>query len=940
MREYENLSILQKNRESARSHYIPYESFESAVKGDKSLSQYYKLLNGEWDFKFFTRDIDEPDNYEFTEKIPVPSCWQCYGYELPYYTNVNYPYPVDPPYVPDDNPMGVYHTTVSIDDNWMNRRTYIVFEGVCSHLTLFINDTEVGMSMGSHIPAEFELSKYLRAGKNDITVKVRKWCSGSYLENQDFFRYNGIFRDVYLLSRDNDRLWDIEIKADDKSITYDGEGEIIILDKDGLKTDLSNPVCWNAEKPYLYTVIIHHGTEYIPQKIGLRKITVSPKGELLINGVSVKLKGINHHDTHPAHGYYETDEEFASELRIMKSLNINCIRTSHYPPTPSFLEMCDELGFYVVDEADIENHGFCQRNTGFNYDIENTEWICNQIEWRGSYLDRISRMVERDKNHPCIIFWSMGNESGYGENFDILSRWIHERDKSRLVHYENANLVNSPSAVDVISYMYPSLPQMKELSKMKDGRPIFLCEYSHAMGNGPGDVSDYWDLIYNRTNLIGGCIWEWADHTVLKDGVCLYGGDFNEDIHDGNFCCDGLVFYDHSFKAGTLEAKHVYQPMTTKYDSGVLTVKNRYDFTNLNEFVLEWSIDSDGFIIDSGQTVLDIEPHMSKQIEIDFKKPESCTLGCYLNLSLKKNGVEYASEQHEIHTLKNNTPVCQSYDKIKITTDKEYIYIDGENFRHVFNTQYGNLESINGLNEGLTKMSVWRAPTDNDRNIKKKWGYIDGDNLFGENLNRLMSKVYSCNVSSNSIIVSGSLSGISRTPFFRYTTVYRFFNDGSITVNTQGTVRENQTWLPRLGFEFQIPKDKQQFKYYGMGPGETYCDLHHYSKMGMYESSAKDEYVNYIVPQEHGNHYNTKLLTMENGLTFIADDTFEINVSEYTSDMLTNASHTNELIKNDTVIVRIDYKVSGLGSHSCGHELLEQYRLDDKNIKFGFRIMI
>ena len=941
MREYENLEILHQNRENPRTHYIPFDTFEKAVKGDKNESEYYRLLNGVWDFKFYERDIDEDEKIEYTENIPVPSCWQCYGYEAPYYCNVTYPYPVDAPYVPDDNPMGVYHRNITIDEKWNSRRTYIVFEGVSSHLSLYVNGEFVGTSMGSHLPAEFELTKYLKIGENELTVKVRKWCFGSYLEDQDFFRYNGIFRDVYLLSRDNDRLWDIEIKADDKKIEYLGEGDAVILDAEGNEADLSNPVLWNAEKPYLYTVVINHGEEYISQKVGLRKIEVSPLGELLINGVAVKSKGINHHDTHPTHGYYETDEELERELKLMKSLNINTIRTSHYPPTPYFLQLCDQIGFYVVDETDIETHGFSLRYKNEEdkfpgYDVESMDWICRRTEWKEAFVERARRMVERDKNHTSIIFWSLGNESGYGENFDAMSEWIHKRDNSgRLVHFEGASICNDPDAVDVVSRMYSQTFVVEEKAKSDDPRPFFLCEYCHAMGNGPGDLMDYQELFYEYPKLIGGCIWEWADHTFLKDGVGYYGGDFDEMTDDSNFCCDGLVFYDRTFKAGTLEAKRVFQGMWTEYKDGKLIITNHYDFTNLNEFKLNWTIETDGKVTDNGSTTIDIEPHQTKEIELGYSLPENCKLGCYLNISLTKDDEEVASTQHQMEVAVDEKSLCMTYDNISMDRKGEIITITGDGFTHKFNAQYGFPCDINGLIADMPEISAWRAPTDNDRNVRKKWQYWDG-----ENLDRTFSKVYSCEVQDNKIIVSGSIAGVGRTPFVKYTATYSFYDDGSIGVEFGGKIKENCFWLPRLGYTFKLSKTDNKFTYFGMGPGETYRDMHNYAKMGLYESSAENEYVNYIMPQEHGNHYNTKYLRMESGLTFIADTAFEINVSEYNSKMLTEAMHTNELVKDDYINVRIDYKVSGVGSNSCGPDLLEQYRLDEKEVSYGFRICI
>lgn len=937
---YEDLAKHQINRCKPRSYYIPYDTEEKAKKGIPSESAYYELLNGIWEFEYYETDYLE--NPSKTGRITVPGNWQMQDYGKPWYTNVNYPFPIDPPYVPDENQMGIYKKSFSIPHGWEKRRTYIIFEGVSSCIELYVNDKYVGFSTGSHLPAEFELTPYLNAKENTLVAKVRKFCAGSYLEDQDFFRISGIFRDVYLLSRCKNHITDIEITADDKKIEYLGEGSFTVYDKDGNVANLDNPILWNAEKPYLYTSIIHHGDEYIPQKIGMRKIEVSSLGELLINGVSVKLKGVNHHDTHPKNGYYIPDDELKSELELMKKLNINCIRTSHYPPTPLFLELCDELGFYVIDETDVENHGFVSRRPGWEYDVENEEWISQQKEWQPLYLDRQMRMVERDKNHACVIIWSLGNESGYGINHDAMSKWTKERDKTRLIHFEGANLAGNPDAVDIVSYMYTHPDNLEKLALSKDMRPVFLCEYSHAMGNGPGDIADYWEVMDRYPKLIGGCIWEWADHTVIdKNGTALYGGDFDEPIHDSNFCCDGLVFHDRSLKSGSLEAKAVYQPIYTELKDNVLGIYNRYDFTNLNEFTFFWNVETDGFTTSSGSFDADIAPHTSKNIVLELNLPAICSLGCYLNVSLvNKNGFEVATTQHktDVPIIKKET--CSAHDNITLICDKNLITVNGNGFKHTINTLTGMLKSISNLTCGEARLTTWRAPTDNDRRIKSKWGYIDGDNRCGENMNRLYSKIYAFEVLNNTVTFTGCLSGISRMPFFKFELKYSFFDDGCVAVKLKGKIREDCVELPRLGFEFKVPKNSPRFCYYGMGPEECYVDMHHFAKTGFYESFAENEYIPYIMPQEHGNHFNTIYLEMENGLNFTADETFEINVSEYTSEMLTEAKHTDELVKSEFITVRIDYKNAGIGSNSCGPELLKKYTVNDKNISFGFKIAL
>ncbi|MBU3112214.1 DUF4981 domain-containing protein [Clostridium lacusfryxellense] len=944
LRNYENLNLIQENREPQRSYYIPYDSLEKALEGNKENSSYYKLLNGSWDFAYFKRDIDVPDIITKWDKIPVPSNWQMHGYEAPYYTNVNYPYPVDAPFVPDDNPCGVYQMDFNINKEWAQKDSYIVFEGVNSCLYLYVNDKLVGSSQGSHLQSEFNISKYVKVGNNKLTVKVLKWCVGSYLEDQDFFRLSGIFRDVYLLSRDKGSVHDIEIKIVNKTISVSEKDYVIYEGKNKIET-LANPILWNAEKPFLYTLVVKNKSEFIPFKVGIRDIKVSTEGELLINGMSVKLKGVNRHETHPTLGHYTPYDEMKVELLKMKELNINCIRTSHYPPSPEFLNLCDELGFYVVDETDIEIHGFVSRNGGYQYDIENPEWICNQKQWENAFVERVQRMVERDKNHSSVIMWSMGNESGYGSNHDVMINWTKNRDSSRLVHYEGASLVNDKSSVDVVSRMYTSVEGIEEFAKSDDMRPFFLCEYSHAMGNGPGDVYDYWKRIYQYPKLIGGCVWEWADHTVLVDGTYKYGGDFGEVTHDGNFCCDGMVFADRSFKAGSLEVKAAYQYIKTEIIENKLKVTNLYDFTNLNEYKLLWKVASDGEVIAQGELNCDIKPHDTKQYILDFTLPKSCELGCYMDVSLEKE-YEVAMEQHslDVEILNGNSDLQGT---AKFEEESELIKITGEDFTYTFNKHYGNFESliVDGSERlaGITKLTVWRAPTDNDRNVKYKWGLFE-DNRSGENLNRIFSKVYSCELKGNKILVSGSLAGISRSPFLKFNTSFTVSACGEIEVEFQGKVKEDCVYLPRLGFEFEIPKKNEKFKYYGMGPTENYMDMCHHTSVGMFESCAKEEYVPYIVPQEHGNHTKAKELCIGGlkfsslGVNFSSNNQFEFNVSNYTSEVLTNAKHTDELIENENTIVRIDYKNSGIGSNSCGPELIDEYRLKEKDISFQFSI--
>ncbi len=935
MRHYENPQKTSENRCPNRSWYIP-----------GGISRRL-LLNGQWQFAWFARDIDVPEVIESWDTIPVPSCWQLQGYEYPNYSNINYPYPCDPPYVPDDNPCGVYQRSFTLE-TW--GRTYFVFEGVSSCAYLYINGRYVGFTQGSHMVAEFDITDFVRDGENTVTVKVLKWCCGSYLEDQDFFRYNGIFRDVYLLQRPQGHIGDVEMIPDDKTITVKMQGEAQIRIFDGeillLQTQMQdafayspqNPRLWNAEKPHLYRVELERAGEVITLQAGLRKISVSEKQEILVNGVPVKLHGVNHHDTDPNGGWCQSEAQLRRDLELMKSLNINCVRTSHYPPAPVFLQMCDELGLYVVCETDIETHGFLRRlpNVPYHYDVESSDWPCTRAEWRDEFMDRMVRMVEQFKNHASIFMWSTGNESGHGCNHVDMLRWTKQRDPSRLVHAEDASRKGQIHNADVYSMMYSSLQDVEGYALCDDiNMPVFLCEYSHAMGNGPGDVYDYNELFDKYPKLCGGCIWEWADHVVNVDGVQRYGGDFaGEQTHDGNFCCDGLVFSDRSLKAGSLEAKAAYQPIRTSFHNGVLTVYNRLDFTDLEEYLLHYTIEVDGEVVASRQLRLSAKPHTAVQVEIPCEI-QTCRFGVKLNVELRKDGILWA---HTQHPLPCNIVETAKAPLARLTDDGSSITAEGPNFRYVFSKHYGSFTCIevNGRQQLAARpvLTAHRAPTDNDRNIQHRWMQLS--EWKGENLDKAFVKIYDCAIENGEIVVQGSLSGISRVPLLRFTQRVRIGTDGRVDVTLTGNIRQDAIWLPRLGYEFTLPGGGKKFAYYGNGPHESYRDACHAGRAGLYESDANREYVPYVRPQEHGNHTAVQWLRIGD-LEFSARE-MEIQVSNISTAALTKAEHTDELVPDGNTHLRIDYKVSGLGSNSCGPDLERKYRLEEKEISFHFTI--
>ena len=950
MRWYENPKKTSENRLPQRAYYIP--------------SGGYVSLNGEWDFKFYDCDFEADYIEKPWGKIDVPSCWQSRGYENPNYSNQAYPYPFDLPYVPDKNPMGIYQRTFEITDT--DRDVYVVFEGVSSVHQVYVNGEYVGFSQGSHLQSEFCLNPYIKMGENTITVKVRKWSCGSYLECQDFFRYNGIFRDVYLLSRPKGHIRDIKIFTEDNKINIDFEGsaEIALLDMEGNILSVQNaensavftvesPVLWNAEKPYLYSLTFTYKDEIITQRVGFVTYTIGKDREFLVNGTEVKLKGVNHHDTHSVNGWTVTEEELRTDLILMKKLNINTIRTAHYPPPPVFLNMCDELGFYVMVENDIETHGVNVRTTENppNDSANNPAWPCSNPDWNGEFVDRMMRTYGRDKNHASVFCWSAGNESAFGQNHVDAVRTVKKADPRCLTHYEGATsewfdpghkdsgIAKPEEFLDLYSHMYPSIENITE-KYLKDEEiklPYFMCEYAHAMGNGPGDVCDYWDVIYANKNFIGGCVWEWIDHTVLVDGVPRYGGDFEGELtHDDNFCSDGMLFYDKTFKAGTYEIKAAYQYLRFELAGDRLKLTNLYDFTNLNEYTFKYMIKVDGETVCEKEMVIDLVPKASTEITVEI--PKEARLGAYLHCYLYDGDEIVAKKQIElpaeiIKTAKANSPAAAE-------ENDHFIIFTGDDFKYTFSKDSGTFVSLvkNGEEQILEpiKLTIWRALTDNDTVNRGKWEWTSA--YGAENFNRLFNKCYGCTLAGNTVTAKGAIGGVSREPAFRFTASYSVFADGRIDVTLDGNVKEKCIWLPRLGFEIKTPYEKDSFRYYGMGKLESYCDMHHWAMIDWYDSDADSEYVPYVRPQEHGNHTRTKVLEMKNGLCFESDTGFDMNVSHYDSLMLHKARHQDELVKANGTIIRIDYKNSGVGSAACGPALAERHRLSEKEIHFEFSI--
>lgn len=941
MRVYENPQKTSENRLPPRSYYIPGGISE------------YTLLNGTWNFAFFKRDIDVPEVISEWDTIQVPSCWQLQGYENPNYTNINYPYPMDMPFVPDDNPCGVYERTFELKKVW--GRVYFVLEGVSSCGFVQVNGQYVGFTQGSHLQAEFDITSYVHTGTNRIRVYVLKWCCGSYLEDQDFFRMNGIFRDCYLLQRPDGHIVDVEMMPNRRSIDIEIEGEAqvrIFEEKREIchqhftrhfQFSPENPILWNPEKPFLYRVELERNGEIITLYAGLRQITIAPDYALQINGTSVKLRGVNHHDTSKKGGWYMTDAEMEQDLHLMKQLNINCIRTSHYPPHPKFVQLCDKMGFYVILETDLESHGILRRyaNVEYAYDVESGEWPGSFPEWKNEHIERMARALEYYKNAPSVIMWSTGNESGHVENHYAMTQYIQRRDPSRLVHCEDASRKGEIHHADVYSRMYIGLEPLEGIANNPEiDQPVFLCEYAHAMGNGPGDIYDYNELFHRYPKLIGGCIWEWADHVVEDaQGVQRYGGDFPGELtHDGNFCCDGLVFADRSLKAGSLEVKKAYQPIQTRYEDGVLSVENRLDFTNLQDFRFVMEIERDGKMLSQNTLVLAAAPHQTVTVPVDYTILEA-VWGVHLNCYLMRGEECCGEAQHPLPYTQ--IPIRKSDKGARLSQNGREILAEGDHFRYIFSTHNGTFTSmvVDGEEQlsAPIQLSVFRAPVDNDAKMVDLW--YNTTVWKGENFDCAFNKVYAVHVEGNTIVATCSLAGVSRSPFFRYQVQYTIFEDGHVDVSLQGDVSPRTVWLPRMGFNFTLPRNHHRFSYYGRGPGENYCDMHHHAKMGAYTSTAEQAYVPYVSPQDYGNHTQVRQLTIGK-LRFLGHPAFECAVTQYTAHDLYRAKHTDELTWDGFTHLRIDYKNSGLGSAACGPDLEPVYRLQEKKIHFDFTIQI
>ncbi len=969
---YEDLKTLHVGCEENRSYYVPYESESKALRGVREESEFFCSLCGKWDFGWYPSVAAAPEitaeKNIFDRKIDVPSCWQLAGgrgVDRPQYVNIKYPIPIDPPFVPEENPCGYYGRLFDVDAKKLaESEVYMVFEGVDSAFYLFVNGEFAGYGEVPHCTNEINVTRFLKAGVNSVRVLVLKYSDGTYLEDQDKFRLSGIIRDVYLLYREKKHAGDVLCRARLDGSLEKGEIEINTgglyagyrLIKDGKvlsKGDfggdtvalVEKPSLWSDESPELYTVIIKIGREYLRFDVGFCRVEVSG-GLFLINGKAVKLKGVNRHESDPVTGAAVTAASIRRDLEIMKAHNINCIRTSHYPNAPKFYELCERFGFYVVDEADLECHGM-------KY-AENHNGLSDNPDWREAYIDRAERMVVRDRNHCNIIMWSLGNEAFFGRNHVAMSERIRELD-GRPVHYERCNLDAVPDrpagVVDVESVMYPTPEACEAFLQRKDpDMPLFLCEYSHAMGNGPGDLADYKALFDKYPNFAGGCVWEFCDHAVKEGDKYYYGGDFGDEPNDGNFCCDGLVYPDRRLHSGIEELKQAYRPFEADYDAetGVLSIFNKRYFTSLKDFDFVCVSGKDG--ADAGKSIIKapeiaprergvFETRLSKQSG-NFTVKVTAVRNCDGPLCKKGDEAGFCF----FHVSKSDLkPESGKEYKLKAVKSETAVTVSCGTSEWRFDTATGRLSSVKcGGRELLyapCDITVWRAPIDNDRYevaALKEYG------LF-----KTKRKCYGTKYSlENGVFVFESVAAhisVSREPAAVFNERFELREDGTARVSYK--VESGLPFLPRFGTVFYLRKDMTDVSYLGYGPFESYEDKRLASWFSRFSEDAEKSLEPYLRPQENMSHYGVKEVSVKGrdgiGLeVFAKGKDLSFRASRYADKDLFEAAHAYELKKAPFTEFHIDYRMSGVGSASCGPRLKDEYRLTEKTFEFGYIMKI
>lgn len=1002
MKTWENHQIDGINRMPARAHFLTFPSKEKALLNNNRYTHAFKNLNGVWKFMFLDAPEYSPEgffNSDFDvtkmDDITVPGNWQLQGYGKMHYSDLWYNFPINPPYVPTENPTGIYKRTFFVEESYRDKKIIIRFCGVDSAYHLWINGKEVGYSKVARNESEFDITDLIRVGEeNDVTVRVYQWSDGTYLEDQDMWWESGIFRDVELIGVPKDGINDYKVIADlddeykngifkveaflrtikEVNVTFElvdaGENTVFtktVVAKEGkacIDEVITNVNHWTAETPYLYKLFMTveddgQIVEVIPQNVGFRNIKLN--GEtFLVNGVDIKFKGVNRHDYSPQNGRVVSREEIEKDIILMKQFNINAIRTSHYPNSYYLYDLCDEYGMYLIAETDLECHGF--ELTG------DYKWITDDPSWELAYVSRMTRMIERDKNHPAIIFWSLGNESAFGCNFRKMTDVAHEMDPTRLVHYEGDFDVES---ADVYSTMYTWIENPKKPYLMKDiieksKKPHIHCEYCHAMGNGPGNLKDYQDLVYAHDKLQGGFVWEWFDHgiesfTESGEKYYRYGGDFGDDPSNKDFCIDGLIMPDRTPSPGLYEYKKVIEPITTTavdIQKGIINLLSRYDFANLDRFNLVYKVMEDDVILQTGfMAVPSIEARANRDITLPYDlsaikvKPGA---HYYVNISYQlREDTSYASSGHELATAQFELPLYKEGIMVRpegiLNVKKEHttLHVKGANFSLDFNLVNGNLMNI--VRDGMQvlskgpRLTLWRAPISNDMEIIDKLKKVYFLHLEHE---VVMNIDYHMEGNILKVEVDTINSTTNSAWHFKTKYVYTVYPSGDVLIDVEGTpsgrVDLAPDMLPRIGVSIHLDKSMEHVRYFGMGPGENYADSKEAAQMGLYANTVDGLFTNYVIPQENGNHMGCKWVSMTNdrgmGLLASTEGDFNFSASWYEDKDLDDAKHTCDLVKRDYIVFNVDYKQNALGTNSCGQWQLDKYRAKFEDFKLSFRL--
>ena len=1012
-RHYEDLKIMHENTMPSRAYYMPASHDMGPLVEDRFSSDRVICMNGTWEFQYFNSIYDLQEKFyeqgydcsRFTQ-VEVPGVWQNYGYDSHQYTNVRYPIPLDPPYVPQENPCGAYVRKFYYEIPEEAPRAYLNFEGVDSCFYVWVNGKYVGYSQVSHATSEFDVTEVLKNGENTLAVLVLKWCDGTYLEDQDKFRMSGIFRDVYFVNRPENVVYDYftttEIQEEQAVITvqasyqgkavptkltlYDAEHKEIASQvfQENIGTVYTHkavilvkePNLWNPEQPYLYTLVLETEGEVITDRIGLREICVKD-AVLYVNGTAIKFKGVNRHDSDPVTGFVIGLEQMKKDLQMMKESNFNAVRSSHYPNVPYFYQLCDEYGFFVIAEADNESHGTqSQYLKDSNWENVSRKWnerISDNPEFIPATLDRTQLCVHREKNRPCIIIWSMGNECGYGCTFEEALKWTKGFDSTRLTCYESSFYRSDRrkydySNIDIFSRMYPSLEEIQEYMDKKPDKPLLLIEYCHAMGNGPGDLEDYFQIIYEYDVLCGGFVWEWCDHAIYQGQAAngkekyLYGGDFGEEVHDGNFCMDGLVYPDRTPHTGLLEYQNVYRParvVSFCQKTGELCLENYMNYMDLKDYIyLVYEVNCDGKLLEKKQFILQesVLPHKKGTILLDITVPDSGK--CYLKVSYHlKHGTSVMAQGSRMGfdeiLLKNQdgrnqqaTALLETQEQkeaeVQVSETDRFLSVRSDTFFYVYNKLSGLFEqlSVDGeeLLETPMELNIWRAPTDNDRKVKQEW--IDAG--YDRSKARAYDTHWEMNGEGIRIYSTVSVAAVAIQKVLDIEAVWKIYRTGEISVKMHVKKDREFPQLPRFGIRLFLRGEYENLKFYGLGPHESYRDKCRSCSHGLYDTTVEEQHEDYICPQENGSHTDCDYLMLEKEnqtVTAVSSRPFSFNVSYYSQEELTRKAHNFELEKSGSTIVCLDYAQNGIGSNSCGPELRKEYQFTEETFTFDMKFL-